>query len=501
MSLLADVPLGSPIPDSAHAVSVSLPTMRSVRGYEEKDPEITRRLKLGYPRFVVHPFAAALAQQVTGTFRGRLVWLVSSPGMAAQAAERLNAMRPGSAITFEDQGLHGVAHLDTPELALQAKLFLQHVGGFLSSREAEDHLVRRGLRPAIEPERGFAGDSAAEVRRHLKRALPGAEDEDILLAPSGMNAVYAAFRAVSAAAAPEGRSEWVQLGWLYLDTIAILKKFSAAGAYHYQADVFDLEALERLFRARAGRIAGLVTEVPTNPLVHTPEVERLSALCRAHGVALILDPSVASAFNVDVLAHADVLVTSLTKYTASAGDVIAGMAVVNRRRPGAAEWRRGLARWLEPVYPRDLARLAQQIGATESVLARINASTPRVAEFLASHRGVAEAHWALSAASAANYRRVQHRQGGPGGMISFVVKGDLAAFYDRLRLRKGPSFGMANTLICPFMYLAHYDLITSPAGRAELAANRLNPDLLRLCVGTEPADDIIAALDEALPTS
>ena len=40
-------------------------------------------------------------------------------------------------------------------------------------------------------------------------------------------------------------------------------------------------------------------------------------------------------------------------------------------------------------------------------------------------------------------------------MISFTVRGSLARFYDRLTLPKGPSFGMRNSLICPFIYLAH----------------------------------------------
>jgi cystathionine gamma-synthase len=48
------------------------------------------------------------------------------------------------------------------------------------------------------------------------------------------------------------------------------------------------------------------------------------------------------------------------------------------------------------------------------------------------------------------------------------------------------------------MYLAHYDLVTTPAGRAELAASGIDPDLLRLCCGTEPAEEIIGALAEAL---
>ena len=85
-----------------------------------------------------------------------------------------------------------------------------------------------------------------------------------------------------------------------------------------------------------------------------------------------------------------------------------------------------------------------------------------------------------------------------GGIISFTLRGRLDSFYDRLRLPKGPSFGMRTTLICPFMYLAHYDLVRTPAGRAELMANGLDPDMLRLCVGTEPAGEIIEALAEAL---
>jgi cystathionine gamma-synthase len=83
-------------------------------------------------------------------------------------------------------------------------------------------------------------------------------------------------------------------------------------------------------------------------------------------------------------------------------------------------------------------------------------------------------------------------------MIAFSLLGPIEPFYDRLRLPKGPSFGMKTTLLCPFMYLAHYDLVGSAAGRAELEANGLNPDLLRLCVGTEPPEEIIAALKDAL---
>jgi len=48
------------------------------------------------------------------------------------------------------------------------------------------------------------------------------------------------------------------------------------------------------------------------------------------------------------------------------------------------------------------------------------------------------------------------------------------------------------------MFLAHYDLVSTAAGRAELLASGIDPNLLRLCLGVEPVEDIIAALAEAL---
>ena len=67
-----------------------------------------------------------------------------------------------------------------------------------------------------------------------------------------------------------------------------------------------------------------------------------------------------------------------------------------------------------------------------------------------------------------------------------------------MALPKGPSFGITTTLVCPFLYLAHYDLVSTEQGRQYLQANRLNPELVRLSVGTEPLDTILTALDAAL---
>jgi len=500
MSVFKPLPLGERIPPSPHAVSCSLPRMRDVRGYEEKDAETMRHLTSGYPRFVVHPYARKLAEHLAATtplLADRTIWLTSSARMATQLAEFLGPEVHKHA--FAGDTLHGVSHPHSPELHSRAKTYLQNIGGFLSSREAEDHLVRLRLLPQVHAEPVFASNAGAEVRRVLRTALPRATDADLLLANSGMNAVYAAFRASAEIQAARRRTVWLQLGWLYLDTIAILKRFTATPAdYVYVRNPLDHDAIARIFEKHGASIAGVIAELPTNPLIQTPDVPALTNLCRQYGAHLILDPSISSAFDVDVLEYSTALVSSLTKYTASDGDVIAGMVAINPANFDAAELRQRVAAHLEPVYPRDLARLAAQIGETRDLLQRIHTTTAQVATFLQNHPKVREVYWALRPESRDNYLKIARAPDAVGGMISFTLRTSMERFYDRLRLPKGPSFGMKTTLICPFMYLAHYDLVTTPAGIAELAASNLDPDLLRLCCGTESAEEIIKALDEAL---
>jgi cystathionine beta-lyase/cystathionine gamma-synthase len=475
--------------------------MRDVIGYEEKDPEITKHMTSGYPRFVVHPFAKKAGAHLLRTLglTGHAVWLTSSIRAAEQLRQHLG--EPAQLLPTE-AALTGVTFPDDASLSSRAKTFLQHTGMFLSSREAEDYLLRTGELSADEAqdEKSFEGYAPANVKGHVARFYQHALAADVFLAPTGMNAIAASFRVAADLQRPRGRTRWVQLGWLYLDTIALLQKFTDTpdDDYLYQSDVFDLDGLKQLFAAHAGRIAGLITEVPTNPLIQTPDLGVIAELCREHGVILIVDPTIASPLNIDVLPHADVVTNSLTKYTASEGDVVMGAVVVNPRSPYAADFRARLPHAIEPVYSRDIARLAAQIGETPAVMAQINRSAPAVIEFLRTHPRVKELHWSHHPASRVNYLKIARSPDALGSMVSFVVDMPVADFYDRLRLAKGPSFGMKTTLICPFIYLAHYDLVTSPEGRAKLAASGIDPDLLRLSIGCEPTEEIIAALAEAL---
>ncbi len=467
--------------------------MADVIGYEEKDPAVTQRLRAGYPRFAPHPYVRLLVQKLSEQFgAGLQIW----PVINARVAVALIAHLGESARSVSRLGVLAVTHPAEPQLTSRAKHFLQHTGGLLSSRAAEDALVQAGVLPATAPERWFVGDALAEVRRVIAPCFSGVPAEQVHIVPSGMAAMHAAIEAVRAVQAPRRRTAWLQLGWLYLDTIALLKKFTPDPECDYlcQHDVSDMASLQATLSKHGHRLAGIVTEAPTNPLLHTPDLTALARLARQHGIRLIIDPALSSPFNTDVLPYADVVAFSLTKYAAHAGDVLAGAVVVNPQGTDALALSEVLPVWLDPLYPRDLSRLAAQIAQAPEVVRRINANTPQVVEFLRQHPSVSRVWWTGQRSTAGNYAQIAREPKAVGGVVSFTLNGALASFYDRVPLPKGPSFGMSSTLLCPYVYLAHYDLLPGRSDGMELASAGVSPDLVRLSVGTEPAAEIIVAL-------
>jgi cystathionine gamma-synthase len=499
MSSLRHIPLGHAIPDCPHAVSVSLPTLADVVGYETKDPAVMRHVTTGYPRFVLHPFVRMLTAEFSlrQGLGARSVWMAATRLLA----ERLCELLGGDARVVTEGELSAVAFPADPARDACAKAFLQHCGGFVSSRQAEDLLAGAGLLPAPVQEELVEAGALDAVKRELREAFGGARDGDIFVAACGMNAVYTAFSAVNKVQAPRGRTAWIQLGWLYRDTMEILRKFTANPDADYIVVplVHDLEELRRVLDARRGLVAGIVTEVPTNPLVQSCDVPALATLAREHGARLIVDASIASPWNVDVLPYADVAVASLTKYASVEGDLLAGVIAVNPDCCDAELLRGGVADCVSPLYRRDLSRLAREIADVGRVAMAMSATTVRVGEFLTKRTEVTRVHWALSPESRDNFLRVARGPDRVGCMISFELEdGVLARFYDRARFAKGASFGIRNSLLCPFIHLAHYDLVARAEGRELLARYGINPALLRLSVGLEPADAIIEALGAAL---
>lgn len=500
-SFLIHHPLGKCLPGSLHSVVCSLPTLADVYGYEEKKPEVLSKLTTGYPRFLPHPLIlraqAAVAQEM-GLLPENIA-LVSSE----KSGKELLQFAGGTGSNIEQHDSFTVIRLPAEQDARdRARYFLQHTGLSICSREAEDWLVKKGILPCIEKE-ALADCGAANadlyIREQLHEVYGTSSPDDIFLARGGMNAFYAAYRATNALQAPKGKHLWVQLGWLYLDTMRILEKFHSSGCPPIQLyNVFDLIALEELLETKGHEIAGIVTEIPTNPLVQTCDVARLESLARAHDVFLLLDPTIASPRNVNVLNRCDLHINSLTKYSGHRADVMLGSVAVNPNSPYADDLRPLVASFVEAPYERDILRLAHQIGDYKSVVQTINENTCAVAAWLRQHPKVDSLYWAFSPETRKNFEAITTGLAGPGSIITFTVHGDLGKFYDSLRMPKGPSFGVDFTLCCPFMYLAHFDLVTTPEGRAYLNGLGIPPDLIRLSIGTEPAEEIIGVLQEAL---
>jgi cystathionine gamma-synthase len=480
---LVSPPLGATVPASPHATVVSLPTLADVEGYERKDPATLRHITVGYPRFVRNRLvseAAARAASALGR-AGELFPLVSRAAALAWAA------RAGAAVTSLDEVGDWVL-LTTPPGDAAARLakFVQHTGTLISSRQAAATLA---------PERRHVGAPPAPVQAALAPYLAGVAPADILLATSGMNAVAAAIAAIDAVQRPRGRRVWIQFGWLYVDSTRLLEK-AADTPHHFIADVRDLAAVERLLAA--GDVAGVLTELPNNPQLETADIPALRALCDRYGARLLLDPSSVGLATVDVLPWADILCCSLTKYAASEGDVMAGVLAVNPSRPDAAALLAGARAHLAPLHPLDTAALATQVGRLGEVTARLSATAAEIARRFAAHPAVARVRTADTGPTAAAFRALRRPGAGAGALITIELRGEMRRVYDRLRVVKGPSFGLRYTLTTPFLWLAHFDQVTTEAGRAEIRAAGLDPDLLRVSVGVESPEEIWDAFSEAL---
>ena len=472
--------------------------MEDVVGYEEKRPQTLAKIKSGYPRFLVHEFIAQvhnLIKERCGLERSEVMAVCSQK--SAQALARFAGSDAARIFPFKDFWVV-VLSRDPTEMS-RALAYRQHTGCAISSRQAEVALASEGESDGVTEEVLYDGPTERYVRNEIASIYGRITSRDVLLTNCGMSAFHAAYEVVSRIQAERNRRIWIQLGWLYLDTMRILEVLPAEGnEMRVFYDVGNLDELEVFLQEHGGQVAAIVTETPTNPLIETADLHRLRSLADQHAIALILDPTIATPANVDILPLADVIVNSLTKYAASDGDVMIGSLVLNSGSGFYDEFREEVPKEIEPPYQRDLDRLGAQIGNYRNVVTKINQNSVRVAQFLESCPAVKSVYWPYSEEMRPNFEKIERAPQSAGGIITIFLKKPLSDFYDPCRLVKGPSFGTTFSLMCPFMYLAHYDQVSTPHGRRELWDLRLDPDLVRISIGTEPSDQIIEMLGEAL---
>ena len=85
-----------------------------------------------------------------------------------------------------------------------------------------------------------------------------------------------------------------------------------------------------------------------------------------------------------------------------------------------------------------------------------------------------------------------------GSIISIELFKSIEPFYNAIQFVKGPSFGTQFTIICPYFYLAHYELVQDKSASGLLNQLGMDRNLIRISVGCEPIEDTIAEFSRVL---
>jgi cystathionine gamma-lyase/cystathionine beta-lyase/cystathionine gamma-lyase/homocysteine desulfhydrase len=249
------------------------------------------------------------------------------------------------------------------------------------------------------------------------------------------------------------------------------------------------------FDARAGEFALLWIETPTNPLMKVCDIAALGAAARRRRALLVVDNTFMSPFFQRPLAlGADIVVHSTTKFLNGHSDSVGGVAIV--KDPALAEklhyYQNAAGAILSPF---DAWLVLRGVKTLALRMPRHEENGRRVAEFLRSHRKVRKVYWPGFADHPGH--DVQRRQAsGFGAMIAFDLGGleGARALLESVRLCSlGESLGGVETLISHPATMTHAGY--TPAEREALG---IRDGLVRISVGCEDAEDLVADLARAL---
>ena len=255
----------------------------------------------------------------------------------------------------------------------------------------------------------------------------------------------------------------------------------------------DYEALEAAIVPRKTRF--IFTETPTNPYLRVADLDRLVAIGKRYRAMTLLDTTFATPVNLRPLEYGvDFVMHSATKYFGGHNDVLAGVIVGGEARIKALKDARGvLGNVIDPhqafLIERGLKTLAVRVRhQNETALA--------TARFLERHPRIERVFYP-GLASHPDHEIAKRQMSGFGGVVSFQVAGglhDASDFIDRLRIPYiAPSLGGTESLIEQPAYVSYYDLSAE-----ERRAVGIEDNLVRLALGIEDAEDIIADLEQSL---
>ncbi|KAI5466528.1 pyridoxal phosphate-dependent transferase [Mariannaea sp. PMI_226] len=586
--------LGESIPpDTAHAVSVSLPTWKANVGYEEGEDWVVGRMTTGYPRFFIHRSIQAFANDVVSRHGrpGQKSMLFPTSKVANRCLDFIvqrtspELSRQIGIINFALDNFKDISALlrklaptisavvFPEELFSVAKQYWQHTGDGTSSRRAEfchslfaDGLlaptstrqptpdtaerpsrgprryhrpgsVNDGIPPTIphpsspkEPQESLESSQFLEerfgrnlnlsmveraksaIRRRIagalnhevdlndgplpsmtcnSRGIKNLEEEDVYLYPCGMNAIFNAHRALLTTREP---LKSINFGFPYVDTLKILQKFGPGCLFYGHASDKDLDDLEAKLKS-GERFLALFCEFPGNPLLTCPDLMRIRKLADEFDFAIVVDETIGTFANINVLQVADIVVSSLTKIFSGDSNVMGGSAILNPESRYYKALKSTLQTEYEDTYwHEDIIFMERNSRDFDSRVERINTNAEAICDVLRAHPLVKDVYYPKYNPTKPNYDACRLPNGGYGGLLSIVFDRAEQAqvFYDTMDIAKGPSLGTNFTLCSPYVVLAHYTELPWAASFG------VDPDLVRVSVGLEETTELQDTFRKAL---
>lgn len=592
--------VGQPVPNTEHAVSVSLPSWRATVGYEEGEDWVVSKMKTGYPRFFIHLTIQELEREILKLYgrSGERVMLFPSLATARRCqnffADKVEGLGTGVVHILQlelvinqkkshETSFSGLACVFFPKDHFGvAKQVWQHSGDGISSRRGgfclkalregflqpitaaskpkAEELYTKGPRryqkstsqngiisniaPSLDTTASADSETETEdkdfaqfveerfgrnlniklasqaklaIRRRISGCLiddseldqalasstetvnkrqTGLAENDVYLYPCGMSAIFNTHRILAANAESRGQAprKSICFGFPYIDTLKILEKWGPGCHFYGFGSSACSDDLER--RLESGeRFLALFAEFPSNPLLNSPDLLRIRQLADKYDFAVVIDETVGNFTNIDVLRHADVAVSSLTKVFSGDSNVMGGSAVLNPQSKRYAGLKQTLNKEYEDNYwAEDAVFMERNSRDFITRSERININAEAMAARLLACPFVKEVYYPKYSPSRPNYEACRNPNGGYGGLLSvtFQHREQAVSFFDTLEVQKGPSLGTNFTLACPYTVLAHY---------AEMDWTEqwgVERDLVRLSVGLEEPDDLTGRVDRAL---
>ncbi len=283
---------------------------------------------------------------------------------------------------------------------------------------------------------------------------------------------------------------------VYGGTFRLLSKvFDHFSITYTIADTTDLTVYESQI---SSDVKAVIIESPANPLMTVTDIKAVAEVSHRHGLLVIVDNTFMTPYlQKSIELGADIVVHSATKYLGGHSDVVSGLAVVNSKE--LAEKIAFIQNSTGGVLgPFDSFLLIRGIKTLAVRMDRHVENAEKVAKYLEAHKAVKNVYYpGLESSQGYEINRRQAKNG--GAMISFELNGnyDINTFFESLELVSlAESLGGVESLVCHPATMTHASI---PADIRKKVG--ITDGLIRLSVGIENIEDILADIEKAIAKS